>query len=251
MKSLRIFLIVTFIITFITGLLAGFYIFKAKHHLPQANLYQKEPTMTTRKQDGIWLIAVDHINTKTPLIKGIWLLAYIPGYYKLIPLPFFPTGNAISDTELVNAFQFDKNHHVSQKFWDSLYKRGQPYNNYIIFDDLAVSEIINHYGGITIDGNYLSGNEIIAQPKNTPQDTQYRLKRQITVMEKLCSSIFNDTSSNSNDVKNLVKKISSHITSNLDLVEQITIYQKMVVSGNHPICEFPDLYKKTSLSVTP
>jgi hypothetical protein len=238
MKNLRFFLVSTFLVSLLAGIWAGNYIFpQPKNHPPIT------PTPSTSKsilgkQDGVWLIAVDRINKTTPKIKGVWLLAYIIGYEKLIPLPFYPSDNSQQDTELVKSFRITDSHQIAPAFWDNLPKHGQIDQKYIVVDEIAAVEIINFFGGVTIEGKHLSGIEILSQAKNTQSDPHFLIKRQTVIMDSICKSIFNNQSVP--DFPKLRRKIEKNILTNLDLGEQSMEIEKYLFNGEHKICEFPD-----------
>lgn len=249
MKILRFFLFTTFLISILVGFLAGNLVFYKDQPTISESNPQPEISVLPGRQEGIWLIGVDQINKSTPQIKGIWLLTYITGYNKLKPLPFYPSNNNQKDAELEQTFQIDHNSFVSEDFWNKLQSRSQPVHDYIIFDEVAAAEMINYFGGVTIDGQHLDGNEIFKQSPEFQQQPQLRINRQIVIMSSLCNRIFSDHPVP--DFATLQKKVASHILSNIDLGEQLTIYQKLIANGNHTVCEFPELNKKPTLSGLP
>lgn len=248
MKILRLFLAIVFIISLLAGFWAGHTIFQPKLAAQPIQTTDQDINFTSGTQEGVWLIAVDHITETTPQIKGIWLLTFIIGYNKLKPLPFFPTENAQNDAELEAAFHLDNNHQISPAFWESLKKRGQPIQNYIIFDEVAASAIITQFGGVTIDGKHMDGLEVIAQSQDIRQDPQSEINNQIAIMNSLCKNIF--TRQSVSNFESLQLKMKSHSLSNIDPSIQLAAYQKLT-SGNYTNCEFPDLYKKPAISAKP
>ena len=249
MKILRFFLFITFLTSILAGFWAGNRIFyKDQPVISDANSQPDQAGLPGR-QEGIWLIGVDQINKSTPQIKGIWLLTFITGYNKLKPLPFYPSNNAQNDAELEQTFRIDGNSRVSGDFLNSLQARSQPVQNYIIFDEVAAAEMINYFGGVSINGSHMDGSEIFKQSQELLQQPQLRIDRQIVIMSNLCNRIFSD--SPAPDFAALQKKVTSHILSNLDLSEQLIMYQKLIANGNRTVCEFPELNKKPALSVLP
>jgi len=239
MKNLRIFLVSTFLVSLLAGIWAGNYIFPQQTNHPPINPSPPTILSTPGKQDGVWLIAVDRINNSTPKIKGVWLLAYIIGYEKLIPLPFFPTDNFLHDTELVKSFRITEGHQIAPAFWDKLPKHGQIDQKYIVVDEIAAVEIINFFGGVTIEGKHLNGREIISQSKNPQSDPHFRIKQQTVIMDSICKSIFNNQAIP--DLAKLHRKIEKNILTNLDLGEQSMEIQKYLFNGEYKVCEFPDV----------
>lgn len=249
MKIIRLFLISTFIISLLAGIWAGSFIFRRKISFQHTTISTQNISSTPGKQEGIWLIAADRLNDNAPQIKGVWLMAYINGYAKLKPLPLFPSDNPKRDKELMNSFRITKDHRISPEFWDEIQKINQGVTNYIVFDEVAAVEIINYFGGVTIDGKHLNGIEIMVQSQNTKKDPQYLIRRQTVIMDSLCKTIFN--SQPAPDFKQLQRTIKNHILSNLDLNEQTLEWQTLFLDGGHKMCEFPDLYTQPPISSTP
>lgn len=249
MKILRLFLVASFTISLLAGLWAGTFIFQKRHISHQTNEPTQTVASTLGKQEGIWLIAVDQLNVSAPQIKGIWLLAYIPSYVKLKLLPLYPTNDPQHDSELVNTFRIVNNQQIAPEFWDYLQKHGQTVRNYIIFDAVSAAEIINYFGGVTIQGKHLNGFEVLVKSPDPRNDPQSSIKLQIDVMDSLCKSIF--STQPVPDFNKLQIKIKNHILSNLDLAEKLKEWRIQILNGDHKICDFSDLVDKPPISPKP
>jgi hypothetical protein len=254
MNTFRIFLIASFLISLLAGFWAGTFIFQEntpKTLSQQPYTPSQSVSTTPGKQEGIWLIAVDRLSDTdtTPRIQNVWLITYITNYVKIKPLPVYPSDNPQHDLELIKTFKFTSNKQIAPAFWDFLAKHGQNVRDYIIFDEVAEAEVINFYGGVTIEGKYLNGLEALAQTPDSWNDPQASLKGQIAIMDSLCKNIFNTQPAP--DLYKLQKKVGNHLLSNLDLDEKSKELQKQIIKGNHIICEFPDLSQKPQFSSKP
>jgi len=249
MKTLRLFLIASFIVSLLAGLWAGKLIFKAKQNIRQTPSHNKDISTKPGEQEGIWLIAVDRLNSSTPQLEGIWLFAYITNYMTVKPLPLFPSDNPERDAELAKVFQLTSDDKITPAFWDYLKKHGYPVRDYIIFDEIAAAGIINYYGGVNIQGNRLNGLEALTQTPKSREDPIGSLQNQIAIMDSLCKSVFNSQSAP--DLYKLQKEVNHHLLSNLDLSKKSKEWQKLIASGNHKVCDFPELYEKMQISSNP
>jgi len=249
MKILRLFILASFLISLLVGFGAGSYLFNRRntptHTLTPVVKINSSPGM----QKSIWLIAVDRLNNTTPKIEGMWLLAYIPNYTTITPLPLFPSGNSKQDAELVKTFSITKDREISPEFWDYLRKHDHPTQDYIIFDEVAAASIINLYGGVRLKGKRLTGFEALTQVPKTWDDPQGALQGQIVIMDSVCQSIFN--SHNPPNLDNIYKAVGNHISSNLDLGKKLKEWQALIVSGKQKVCDFSDLYNITHLTSKP
>ena len=252
MNTFRLFIIVSFIISLLAGFWAGTLVFQEQKR--NAITHQPSPTSqnvstTPGKQVGIWLITVDRLNDTSPQIIGVWLITYITNYVKIKPLPVYPSDNPQHDFELSKAFQLTSKKQIAPSFWVFLQKHSQNVQDYIIFDEVALAEIINSYGGVTIQGKHLNGLEALTQTLNTRNDPQASLKGQIAIMDSLCKEIF--SSQTTLDLYKLQKKVGHHLLSNLDIGEKSKEWQGQIFNGNHIVCEFPDLSQKPEFSSKP
>jgi hypothetical protein len=248
MRILRLFLIASFMISLLAGFTAGTYLFNRLDN-PTESFNTATTVHTPGGQESIWLIVVDRLSETNPKIVGIWLLAYIPKYTTITPLPLFPSDNSMNNAELVKAFHFTTDRKIAPEFWAFLEKHDHPAKDYVVIDEVAVASIINIYDGVSIKGKRLSGVEALAQVPKTWEDPQGSLQGQIAIMDSLCKSIFN--SPTPPDLNKFQKEVRNHILSNLDLGKKMNEWQKMMASGNQKICNFSDLYEKPPLSSKP
>jgi hypothetical protein len=247
MKILRIFLVMTFLISLLAGIGAGTFLFH-KNSNPARTL---SPTnlLSTSDQESVWIIAVDRLNIPTPKIEGIWLLTHIPSYTAIKPLPLLPSGNAQQDLELTRAFRITSDHQVGPEFWDLLHKKGHLARDYVVFDEVAAVSIINIFDGINMEGEHVSGFEALSRIPKTWDDPQGSLLGQVTIMDQVCKSIFKSHSIP--DLAIFQNETGSHIISNLDLDEKVVKWQKMIESGSYKVCDFSDVYMKIKLTSNP
>jgi len=249
MKILKLFLTASFFISLLAGFSAGEWFFNGKNEVTQRISPDKSYPIIPIDQENIWLIAVDRINISKPKIEGIWLLAYIPNYTTIKPLPLFPSNNSKQDAEITSAFSLTSDHKIAQQFWDFLKKHGHPAHDYILFDEEAAISIINIYGGVSIQGKNLTGLEALQKIPKTWNNPQESLRGQVIIMDSICKSIFNKRTVPNMDL--LHKDIGNHISSNLDLGEKSQEWQKMLKSGSNNVCDFTDIYEKTHLTTNP
>jgi hypothetical protein len=248
MRILRLFLIASFMVSLLAGFTVGTYLFNRLDN-PTETFYPATTVPLSGGQESIWLIVVDRLSETNPKIVGIWLLAYIPKYTTITPLPLFPSDNTSNNAELVKAFRFTADRKIAPEFWAFLEKHNHPAKDYVVIDEVAAASIINIYDGVSIKGKRISGIEALAQVPKTWEDPQGSLQGQIAIMDSLCKSMFN--SPTPPDLNKFQKEVRNHILSNLDLGKKMNEWQKMMASGNQKICNFSDLYEKPSLSSKP
>jgi hypothetical protein len=249
MKTLRIFILGTFILSVLAGFYAGTYIFQKKKASIQTPYQYNNTSTIPGKQGSIWLIVVDGFNEQNPHLEGVWLIAYITNYIKIKPLPLFPSGDPTRDDELAKAFQFTPDKKIAATFWDYLQNHGQVIHDYIVFDEVAVVEIINTLGGVNIRGRLLNGIQAMLQTPETWVDPIGSYRGQVAIMDSLCKSILRGEPLP--DLYKLQNKIKNHLRSNLDLENKTKEWQKIIMDGNIKICDFNGLYEKPFISSKP
>jgi hypothetical protein len=249
MKILRLFLIASFSLSLLAGIMAGNFFFRRSNNSVQTSSTSTSTPDSPDVQHSIWLITVDRLNTTTPKVEGIWLLAYIPSYATMKLLPLLPSDNSQNDAELAKTFRFTKGRQLVPEFWNTIQKLGHSTRDYIIFDEVAVASIINSFGGVSIHGMHLSGLEAVTQIPKTWDDPQGSLQGQIVVMDNVCKNIFDNHTLPDIDI--LQNEVGKHIVSNLDLGKRLVEWQNSINSGQHKVCDFTDLYKKIFLSEKP
>jgi hypothetical protein len=249
MRTLRIFLIATFLLSLLVGFIAGRFIFPGKSSVKQTLPADNNLPAKPGTQDGIWVIAVDRLNKTSPKIEGIWLFSYITNYTKIKPLPLYPSDNPERDAELAKTFRLTSDQKIAPAFWELVQKHGNPIRNYIIIDEIAAVGIINFFGGVTIQGKQLNGLEALNQTPKTWDDPKGSLRGQIAIMDSICKSIFNGQSSV--DLLKLQKDVGHHLLSDLDLGKKTKEWQQLINDGNYRICDFPDLYESLQINTYP
>lgn len=250
MIKIRIFLVSSFFMSVLAGFWSGTQVFRIeKHETKQASYPYLRPTKVPGDQDGIFIIVIDNLNGPKPKLEGVWLFTYITNYVAIKPLPLYPSENSLQDDELVKSFQLTSNYEIAKVFWDFLQNHGHPVRDYILVDEIALVALINLFGGITIQGKYMLGPEVLDSIPNSWDDPIGSMIGQIAVIDSMCKSVLH--SNPTIDWHEFHVGIKDHLVSNLDLEVKSQEWQKIIASGKYKVCDFPDHYEKLQVSVNP
>ncbi len=249
MKISRIFLIVIFLLSLLAGYSAGHFLFIKKNKSLQTPPQIINSSNSTGAQESLWLITIDQFGKSDPTIIGIWLLTYIPNYTKIKPLPFYPSENIQANAEIDKNFHLTSGQNISPEFWEYLQKHNFLVRNYIVIDKVVAANILDMYGGVTIQDKVLSGQDAMSQLSMPGVSPIESIQNQVIVLDCICKSIFNGAVVPNINI--LQKDIGKHIVSNLDLDIKLDEWRSLIINGDHKVCDFSDLASKLHITLKP
>jgi hypothetical protein len=194
-------------------------------------------------QRSILLISTTSINTPNPHLESIWLATYFSTDTTIRLLPIFPAGNQpISDFEkqLDYSFKLDKPSGtlvLNKEFINVLKNDNYWWSGYIVFDEVALTNIFNLIGGIELNGRTLTGDQIVKEFPKVLDNPQGAFSSQIAMLQSTCSNFQKITP----DMPQLSSLLPNHIITDLDSNQLQTEMQSLFASGRKPTCRFPTL----------
>lgn len=146
------------------------------------------------EQFRLLLIVVDKITRKPVLQSAWWVGSRVDIPTAMVSVYPNITQQIFRDNEISQAFSFAglwNSRKPSQKFLDLLNEWDIHWNDYLIIDMAVQSAIIDQFGGVTIDGLHLSGNEVNQQIKKI-SNSDDQLSYQSRLWSAICSRASQD-----------------------------------------------------------
>ena len=196
-------------------------------------------------QRSILLISVSSINSPNPRLESIWLVSYFSTDSTIRLLPIFPAGSLpLSDFEqkLYRLFNLNKANGVlvlNQDFINVLSNNNYWWGGYIVFDEVALTRIIDLMGGIDMKGRILTGEQALTELPAALDNPQDANSSQIAILQSAChkfQEIIPDP-----DMPRLNSLLPNHILTDLDSSQLQTEMQSLYAREQKPTCRFPTL----------
>jgi hypothetical protein len=226
MKILRF----TPLITFGACVLAGLWL--------SQSLFTRSPSITNPKESSLFspdggknltLIIVDQLGSPTPTLSGIWLLALSKDNPTVDLIPGFPTLDQDKNQAIAQAFGLTPKNQPDTQFIDALRKQHLPLDHYLILDEEAVAQIIDLFGGISINGTIFDGKQIIQGAHMAGKSPEASLSAQITLVDQLCERFAQQNPPP--NLHKLIYPLSHHTSTNLDMEFILTKWQMLMAEG--------------------
>jgi hypothetical protein len=196
-------------------------------------------------QRSFLLIGTTALATSNPHLESIWLATYFSSDTTIRLLPIFPTGdNPISDFEKQLNLSFGLNKKtgnlvLDQDFTKLLENNNYWWSGYFIFDEVALTTIINLLGGIERNGNTLTGEQAVKELPEVLENPQDAFSSQIAILQSVCRKF--SGSGPSPDMSQIISLFPNHIFTSLDSNQLHTEMETLYSSGNYLTCRFPTL----------
>jgi hypothetical protein len=246
-----------FFTLFICSLVVG-YTFSARFYPSDLNFFtsslrvvtaqdQKSIDTLSTGQRSFLLIGVSSLNTLKPNLESAWLATYLPTGSDVRLLSIYPTGNKpISDLEaqIIQSFGLDKKNGqliLNQDFQNVLVAKNYWWSGYIILDEVAMADISDLLGGIDMQGQILTGNQIITKLADVLDQPKEAYAFQIAMLQSICKQ-FSHLSSNA-DLSQVGTVLHHHIVTDLRSDQLRTEFQSFMAGEHQPTCKFPMLEK--------
>lgn len=246
MKNPRLIIPIVFLTFLITGVWTG-----VRHSMANSSPLSFAPTslvtgeMPTldNGQRNILLIAVDNLKQSKPRLEAIWMVTYSPSQTSVNLWPVYPTtaqGQVSLDSEIAQAFSINQQEGVtsiSQNLFDILTSRNFWWSGYLLLDRYAMGKVIDLIGGIVIDDNVMSGNDILKTLVHTVKDPNLAFHQQSIILNQTCKAALTPGLSLE---QNLIPALESdHFATNMDTNLIMSEWQMMVDNSQDWTCDFP------------
>ena len=196
-------------------------------------------------QRNILLVTTTSVNTLKPKLQGIWLVTYLPTDSNIRLLPIYPADDSnlsALDEQLNTAFglhtengSFD----LDQDFTDLLKRENFWWSGYLIFDDVALTKIINLLGGIQMNGQTFSREQVMTDLHASIENPNAAYDTEVAILQSACHRI---SSIDPNpDISQFLFSNARHLLSDLDPSQLRSEIEFLFQNGHRPICRFPTL----------
>ena len=196
-------------------------------------------------QRSILLISTSSINTPNPHLESIWLATYFSSEPTVRLLPILPAGNQPNlefEQQLARSFDLDHTNGLpalNQDFINILSDHNYWWSGYLIFDEVALSRIINLLGGIDLNGTHLTGEQAVQELLAVLDNPQQAYATQPAILQSACHKFEEITSAP--DMPALRSLLPKHFLTDLDTSQLQTEMQSFYASQQKPTCRFPTL----------
>jgi hypothetical protein len=242
---------------FICSLVAG-YTFSARFYPSNFSLINSSLKVVAAKENkpiaalstgqrSLLLITASSLSTFDTHLESIWLATYFPNRSDIRLLPIYPSGNEpISDFEaqLVQSFGLNKKNGqltLDHDFVSALENQNYWWSGYIILDEVAIAGIIDRLGGIELQNQTRTGEQVMAKLPNVLEHSGEAYSYQIALLQSGCKQFAQVTLSD--DLSQLSTLLARHILTDLQSNQLRTEFQTLLAGKSHPVCKFPLLEK--------
>ena len=191
-------------------------------------------------QKNILFIGVDQMDVLQPRLESLWLIAYLPGHPKITFLPLFPvvsTGDSARAVGLEDTFSLGENGAPDPKFFKKLLDHQVWWSGYVLIDEKMMMQSVDDLGGIPVQGGLQDGVQAIQSLAHPWQDPVAALQGQAGLLQSICSTAAN--SGSLPDLAHSYQLVSSHIRSDLEVLQSLQDWMDAMGSIEKLECEFP------------
>jgi hypothetical protein len=196
-------------------------------------------------QHSILLAGVDSLNNLKPELNSLWMVSYLPVDATLRLLPIYPTGKVNSsdfETRLVHSFGLAQENGqlvLGEDFVRFLDESNYWWSGYIIYDQVAQESMIDLLGGIELNGEIISGSQMVHKLSTLVEDPQAAYLAQVAGLQAACSKL-PDLVKNLN-WRQLRSTSPAHVATDLDLQGSIAEWLSSSPNQQGSNCVFPSL----------
>jgi hypothetical protein len=186
MRILRTTPLLAFAVCLAAGFWAGLYF----HLPPAAVVHVPNPTIPALPsgQRRFLLVYVQDVQAEETQIQAVLLFSYSPLYPYLMPLPIYPSP---ANVDAQSTPPFTTRLHntpggLDPQLVTALHNKNYAWDGYIVFDDNALAQVINLLGGIAINGQNLTAEDILQQLQQAAANPREAAHFQAALLDSLC-----------------------------------------------------------------
>ncbi len=240
---------------FICSLMIGYTISNRFYH-PEAGFWpglmrlvaaeeQDSLRAVSNGQHSILLVGASSVASPSPNLVSIWLATYFVNDSAINLLPIFPAGNQTSsdfEKQLARSFNFEKKNGdlaLNDDFIQLLKKNNFWWDGYIVADEESLVQAFDLLGGIEINGQSLTGREIVDVFTSGIEDPRAAFIDQSAILQSACrklsvvKSLSTATQSSS--------LLTQHVITDLDPSQLRGEFLSLLANNRQPSCKFPML----------
>ena len=196
-------------------------------------------------QRSILLAGVDSLNDPKPSLNSLWMVSYLPSDATLRMLPIYPSGKVSSsdfEARLVRAFglaQKDNEVVLSGDFVRFLDESNYWWSGYFIYDLVSQESMIDLLGGIELNGEIISGSQMVPKLSTLVEDPQSTYLAQLAGLQAACTKLPGLVQNP--DWHQLLLTTPAHVATDLDLQGSIAEWLSSTPNQQGSNCVFPSL----------
>lgn len=203
------------------------------------------------KQRNFLIIGVDNLNSPTPRLESVWLILTIPTSPKINLVPIFPSSSGWevrkNGTNIFNIDPLDSDQALSSDLDNVLSSKGLWWNNYIVLDRFAMTQLIDYARGdqIVSTSTNSDGPDTMVDVPLAWENPHTAFEAQTELTRELCNQAAQIPPST--DIVPLIELIKNHFKSDLNIEQTIEDWKYYSMLEEDITCEFPTLTKEVSL----
>jgi hypothetical protein len=194
-------------------------------------------------QRNLLVAWVDHLDSASPRLEGLWLVLFVPDSPSLTWLPLYPSGLIESidgDQNWFTDFHLTQDDKLDPQFVSDLRSKDVWWNNFLVIDDPGMVVIVNRNLDASEDPAITpqpdAGERIIANMPLAWEDPAAALKAQFELLDRFCLSPA--TSYHATSAIDLIGPLDHHLITNLKADEILLIWNNLRLTGGR-LCKFP------------
>lgn len=203
-------------------------------------------SLALARQRTILIIGIDDLRARHPQLISVWMAFYLLDTPHFMLVPIYPSTSSVGltqpilDDTLASLFRIDTGSSPGVEFIQALQAKDLWWTGYILLDRDALESIRKFAEGNTSRSkqNHILAPSSIPDPR---QNLKAALMGQTRFAQDLCRSSSGLSSMESGQVVGLIKRLSSHFMTDLDLVQVMNEIQTALKNGGGISCEFPSL----------
>ena len=201
------------------------------------------PEPARADQRSLLVLGVDRVDSSEARLQGVWYAVYRQNSPRITLVPLFPAlteGDSTRAVELDEAFRLRSDGAVDPAFFKAVSENfGMSWDAYVLLDDIAIMEIVDFFGGVSVNGERVSGPRAVGGIPRAWEDPPVAVLGQAFLLESLCREITFD--SIPKNYEKILSLIPEHLRSELTTQQAFSDWLGLLSSGSALACEFPSL----------
>ncbi len=234
--------------------------FAPQSQLTNVMATELKTVLPARAQRNILVIGVNHLESPSPVLEGVWLILYLPDMPRLTLMPIYPTvtrgqngGQITADFALAQNFRLGPQSIPDPAFFQALSEIDVRWDNYLLIDEIALIDLIDFMGGLEkmpgINGTQsekITGVQAVALLQPTINNPGHALLSQMQIAQRLCR-IPPSLSAPHERIPELFDTLGKHLVTDLQPSQVLADFKSMLPAGGSLTCEFPFLALLSSI----
>jgi hypothetical protein len=214
---------------------------------PSATPISPFPEVTRPDQRSLLILGVDRVDSTEARLQGAWYVVYRQNHPRITLIPLYPAppgSDSSRQAVLEEKFRLHSDGAVDPAFFRATQDRFEmSWDGYILLDDIAMIEIVDFFGGVTVNGELISGPRAVGSIPRPWDNSPDAVLQQAFLVETICENITLETTPKTYD--KILSLIPEHLQTELTTDEAFSDWLGLLSSGDPLICDFPSLRPET------